>query len=880
MSFILKLTISLILTISFVQAEEKISLQLLWKHQFEFSGFYIAKEKGFYKAEGLDVNIKEYDFGMDITKDVLDGKSDLGIGRSSLVLDKLNGANITILNALYQNSPYVLIAKEREDLKSVKDFKNKKIMLSDASSVAAISSMMHINNIDEGDYQFIPHNFNIDDLINGKVDLMSIYLSNEPYELKEKGIKYTIFDPKDYGFNFYADIIFTSKQYLDKNEKKIQKFQKASIKGWQYAFSHIDETVDFILKKYNSQNKTREALIYEAKALKNLAYDKDTEFGSISELRIKEITNIYRLLGLTNKSNEHLEGFIYEKENLFKQIFTRELLLGIFGLIVFIVFIVLYRQYLLKKQLEKQKELYELVFDNASDGVLLIDAQTGTFVKCNDQIVKILKANSKDDVLSTHPSELSPEFQPDGRSSKEKADSMLAIAMKNGYNRFEWKHKCMNGKEFWVEVSLTKIVVDDKNTFYVTWKDIDKEILAKEQLIDSEKKLQFLNENLEEKIKERTQELEFALRAKSDFLANMSHEIRTPLNGIIGFIDILFKNEKEKDKLKKLAIIKESGHSLLNIINDILDFSKIESNKMIIEKIPIDIHNVFAHVIELFFSKAKERDINIKLNISDDLPVKSLGDSTRLKQIFSNLLSNAVKFSNEGSIIKVNISYLQESKKLYCEIIDTGKGIASENIEKVFKSFEQADSSVTRSHGGTGLGLAISKALIEYMGGEIGVESKLDIGSTFHFTIQLFDVEEKLEEKSTPKLHTKELSGKALIVEDNKTNQMLLRMLLDDLNIESDIANDGLEAVEAVKNKEYDIILMDENMPNMNGIEATKQIRELESKKQSTTPIVAVTANALVEDKKRFLEAGMDDYLSKPIVYSELQRVLSKYLVK
>ena len=876
MSFIFKLTISLILTISFVQAEEKISLQLLWKHQFEFAGFYIAKEKGFYKAEGLNVNIKEYDFGMDITKDVLDEKSDLGIGRSSLVLDKLNGANITILNALYQNSPYVLIAKERKDLKSVKDFKNKKIMLSDASSVAAISSMMHINHIEEGDYQFIPHNFNIDDLIDGKVDLMSIYLSNEPYELKEKGIKYTIFNPKDYGFNFYADIIFTSQQYLDKNEKKIQKFQKASIKGWQYAFSHIDETVDLILKKYNSQNKTKEALIYEAKALKNLAYDKDTEFGSISELRIKEITNIYRLLGLTNKSNEHLEGFIYEKENLFKQIFTRELLLGIFGLIVFIVFIVLYRQYLLKRQLEKQKELYELVFDNASDGVLLIDAQTGTFVKCNDQIVNILKANSKDDVLNAHPSELSPEFQPDGKTSLEKANEMMTIAMQTGYNKFHWKHVRMNGEEFWVEVTLTKFTIDNKVTLYVTWKDIDKEICAKEQLIESEKKLHILNENLEDKIKERTQELEFALRAKSDFLANMSHEIRTPLNGIIGFIDILFKNEKEKDKLKKLAIIKESGHSLLNIINDILDFSKIESNKMIIEKIPIDIHNVFAHVIELFFSKAKERDINIKLNISDDLPVKSLGDSTRLKQIFSNLLSNAIKFSNEGSTIRVNISYIKDSKKLYCEIIDTGKGIASENIGKVFKSFEQADSSVTRSHGGTGLGLAISKALVEHMGGEIGVKSELDIGSTFHFTIQLFDVEEKLEEKSTPEILTRELSGKALIVEDNKTNQMLLTMLLDDLNIESDIANDGLEAIEAVKNEVYDIILMDENMPSMNGIEATRIIRTFDNLKD--LPIIAVTANALKGDKEKFLSIGMNDYISKPIDTDELTLILSKYL--
>ena len=876
MDFLLKFIISFIFTISIIQAEEKISLQLLWKHQFEFAGFYIAKEKGFYQNEGLDVNIKEYDFGIDITKDVLNGKSDIGIGRSSLILDKFNGSNITILNALYQNSPYVLISKQREDLKSVHDFINKKIMLSDASSVAAISSMLHINHVEEDDYQFISHSFNIDDLIENKVDLISTYLSNEPYGLQEKGIKYTVFDPKDYGFNFYADIIFTSKEYLAKNEEKIHKFQKASIKGWEYAFSHIDETVDLILKKYNSQNKTKEALVYEAQVLKDLAYDEGVEFGSISELRIQEIANVYRLLGLTNKLNEHLEGLIYKKENLFRKIFTKELLLTVFSLIVLIIIIVLYKQYLLKKQLEKQKELYELVFDNASDGVLLIDVKTGTFVKCNDQIVKILKANSKDDVLNTHPSELSPEFQPDGKSSKEKADEMIDIALKTGYNRFNWKHIRMNNEEFWVEVSLTKIIIDGQDTLYVTWKDIDKEIRAKEQLIESEKKLQFLNENLETKITERTQELEFAIRVKSDFLANMSHEIRTPLNGIIGFIDILFKTEKEKEKLEKLSIIKESGHSLLNIINDILDFSKIESNKMLIEKIPINVHSIFTHVTELFFSKAKEKDINIQLNISDDLPVKSLGDSTRLKQIFSNILSNAIKFSNEHSTIEVNISYIQDAKKLYCEVIDSGKGMAPENIQKVFKSFEQADSTVTRSHGGTGLGLAISKALVEHMGGEVGVKSELDKGSTFHYTIQLFDAEEELEEKSTPDLHTRELSGKALIVEDNKTNQMLLEMLLDELEIESDIVNDGLEAVEAVKNKVYDIILMDENMPNMNGIEATKIIRTFDNLKD--LPIIAVTANALKGDREKFLSIGMNDYISKPIDANKLTLILSKYL--
>ena len=766
MHILLKVIFFVFLSVVSTQANEKISLQLLWKHQFEFAGFYIAKEKGLYEKAGLDVHIKEYDFGMNIVSDVLNGQADIGIGRSSLVLDKLNGIDITLLSTLYQNSPYVLISKKREDLQSVNDFKNKKIMLSDAASVAAISSLMQIHQIKDNDYIKVPHSFNIHDLIDDKVDLMTIYLSNEPHELQEKGIEYTIFDPKDEGFSFYADILFTSNTYLKKNKNNIHTFQEISRMGWEYAFSNIEETVDLILQKYNSQNKTREALLFEAHSLKKLAYDENNQFGLLDELRIKEIANIYRLLGMTKKTNEHLKDFVYKKENIFERIFRWEVFLTLLLLVVIGISLTLYRQYTLKKQ-----------------NKLLEDAVN------------------------------------------EKTASLLEYTKK---------------------------------------------------LEESEKELQSLNQNLELKIQERTQSLEIATRAKSDFLANMSHEIRTPLNGIIGFIDILYKAEKDAKKSEQLTIVKESGNLLLHIINDILDFSKIESNKMSIEKIPVNLHDIFTHVVDLFFSKAKERDINIQLTIDKGLPLQSLGDSTRLKQILSNLLSNAIKFSYEHTQIQVNISYLEDEDKLYCEVIDEGKGISPEHSKNIFRSFEQADSSVTRIHGGTGLGLSISKSLVELMGGEIGLESELEKGSKFYFTIKLFEVLESIHVSPIESVEDIKFSGKVLIVEDNKTNQMLLSMLLDDLELDIDVANDGLEAVEAVKKETYDVILMDENMPNMNGKEATKIIRSLESSKD--TPIIAVTANALKGDKEKFLASGMNDYIAKPIDADELTIILSKYL--
>ncbi|MBC8236763.1 MAG: ABC transporter substrate-binding protein, partial [Helicobacteraceae bacterium] len=242
MRIFIKISLVLLTTL-IVNANEKVSLQLLWKHQFEFAGFYMAKEKGFYKDAGLDVQIKEFNFGVNIVEDVLLAKSDIGVGRSSLILNKLEGEDIILLNALYQSSPYVLLSLKRPDITEVEDFKNKRIMLSDnLESIAAISSMMKVKNVQEHSYVKVPHSFNIDDLMKHKTDLMTTYISNEPFHLKERNIPYTIFDPKDYGFDFYSDLLFTSQNYLLKNKKKVEKFQEASLKGWEYAFSHIDET--------------------------------------------------------------------------------------------------------------------------------------------------------------------------------------------------------------------------------------------------------------------------------------------------------------------------------------------------------------------------------------------------------------------------------------------------------------------------------------------------------------------------------------------------------------------------------------------------------------------------------------------------------------
>ena len=373
------------------------------------------------------------------------------------------------------------------------------------------------------------------------------------------------------------------------------------------------------------------------------------------------------------------------------------------------------------------------------------------------------------------------------------------------------------------------------------------------------------------------EDLQNVATLKSNFLANMSHEIRTPMNAIIGFIQILIRNETDQKKLQKFNIINESGKLLLKIINDILDFSKLDTKKLLIEKIPYNISKTFKNLQELFQLNAQEKSLEILLDIDKNLPAYTLGDKIRVEQIVSNLLSNAIKFSLNNNKISLRLIHLKSENKMKCEVRDSGIGIPESKLEDIFSPFTQEDSSTTRKFGGTGLGLSISKELCELMNGEIGVKSTLGEGSTFYFILPLYETDCTLQElQNNTSTKIENIHGNVLVVEDNKANQLLVTMLLDEYNLSYTIANDGLEALEILTNEKFDLVLMDENMPNMNGIEATKIIRKTDVIKD--IPIIAVTANALNGDKEKFIKAGMDAYIAKPIDSQELHNMLCKYL--
>ncbi len=290
---------------------EKVSLQLQWKHQFQFAGFYIAKEKGFYKEVGLDVEINEFKCDTDSVSEVTSNQATYGIGRSNLIIHKTKGKKIKLLSAIFQSSPLVLIALPNIGINSLKDLKGKTLMVApDESTTASLNAMLSSQGLTKNDMRIIDYSFNLDDLINRKVDITSGYISAQPYRLKQQGFEPLIFDPKDYGFDFYNDILFTSDDEVNNHPNRVKQFNEASLKGWTYAFEHIDEAADLILNKYNSQNKTKDELRYEAQALKKLAYYKTDKIGTLSQQKIEKIYDIYNILGLV-KQRIDIKKFIF-----------------------------------------------------------------------------------------------------------------------------------------------------------------------------------------------------------------------------------------------------------------------------------------------------------------------------------------------------------------------------------------------------------------------------------------------------------------------------------------------------------------------------------------------------------------------------------------
>ncbi len=377
-----------------------------------------------------------------------------------------------------------------------------------------------------------------------------------------------------------------------------------------------------------------------------------------------------------------------------------------------------------------------------------------------------------------------------------------------------------------------------------------------------------------------------ANQAKSVFLANMSHEIRTPMNGVLGVLNLLLDTPLAPAQREFAIMMKTSADSLLGVLNDILDFSKIEAGKLVFENVTLDLPEIARHAIDLLAGRARDKGIGLNATFDPAVARHFVGDPLRLRQVLVNLLSNAIKFTERGDV-RVEITLVRETDvdvEVRCAVSDTGIGIAEDAQQTLFQSFTQADTSTTRKYGGTGLGLAISRKLVELMGGSIGVNSQPGAGSTFWFTVWLAKAGEEAAAKGpTPARNanagpaTEQTGLRVLLVEDNRVNQFVALRQLAKFGYEAEAVNGGAEAIARHTLAAYDVILMDCQMPEMDGFEATRRIRAWEkAERRPAVQIIALTANAMQGDREMCLAAGMNDYLTKPVDEREMRAALAR----
>lgn len=503
---------------------------------------------------------------------------------------------------------------------------------------------------------------------------------------------------------------------------------------------------------------------------------------------------------------------------------------------------------------------FRVLFEYSSDPYFIYNGEG--VLDCNDAAVKTLGLKTKDEVIGRSLGEFFPEKQADGRVSSYKAEEMDNIAYEHGSHRFEWLHTKTGGEVFPVEVTLTPVVLNNKRVMLTVWHDLTERKRIEQVLIESRKKAEELASQ------------------KQQFLSSMSHEIRTPLNAVIGTTHFLLEDDPKPSQIEKLKTLKFSADNLLSLVNDILDHSKIEAGKVIFNRERFDLLDRLTGVYEVMKIKAESKKIDLQLQIDEEIPHNVTGDPVRLNQILLNLVSNAVKFTEKGKV-EVNAKLLGKTDthaEIQFDVVDTGIGIAAEKLTSIFETFTQANARILNSFGGTGLGLAITKKLVELQGGTISVNSTQGEGSTFSFKMSFkYDTDSEGTEPIDQEEDHSIQGARVLLVEDNPINQKIAGQFLNNWGAQVDFADNGKTALDKVASKAYDFILMDIQMPEMDGYEATRAIRAIDDDYFKNIPIITLTADAFSEVRDRVLEAGMNDYVTKPINPKQFLKTISGY---
>jgi len=712
MHYLSKVIITLILFSQSLLSEtqlKNITIQLSWFNQFQFAGYYIAKEKGFYKNLGLNVEIKPFKFGLDIPKDVADNKIDFAIGRETLILEKLEHKKIVALYALFQTSPLVFLSTKESGVNSLSDFKGKRIMSTiDDAGEASLKAMMTSSNIDFDDLDFLKHTHNINDLITKQTDIISAYVSKSPFELKKKGIAYNLFEPKEYGFDMYSDFLFTSEDLISKDVETVNAFKKASLQGWTYAYSHIEESVGLILKKYNTQNLSKEELVFEAKELKKLSYYNIKTLGSLDKNKLQRINDLYNIMGVLATKID-IDKFIYnENKNVFfdkyisskyQKIFTDYIPMEIIAIFLIIIFLLFYK-YILMQRNDYDNKIY---LESLNEHILVLHTDVkGIITNVSDALCK-LSGYEKNELIGAHCDIFTHEDTDVGLY----ADVLNPLTL-NNFWQGEVKSLKKDGSYYWADLKISALL--DKNGLINRYSS--------------------LRENItERKDKDVTILKQSKLISSGEMITNIAHQWRQPLsevNSVMMGIESDFNNNKmNKQSLEtNLYKIEKLTEYMSKTINDFHNFFRNDKVKT-----SFLISTNLNKALNLFEDSFKNANIKMNLDLIEDVRIETY--EGEILQVLIVLFQNSKDAFIENNIQNpiINIEVSKVDNRLVLLIQDNAGGIKSEIIDKIFEAY------FSTKKLGQGIGLHLSKQIIEdSLHGTLKVQT--DLESTL-FTINI-----------------------------------------------------------------------------------------------------------------------------------------------
>ncbi len=853
---------------------DSVVLQLRWLHQFQFAGYYAAIEQGYYKDVGLQVEINEGGPGVNTIKEVIDGKAHYGVTNSEVLLQRLKGKPVVVLAAIFQHSPLALVIRQSSGITNPQELKGHNIILSQGTRDVEIKAMLLNEGINLKELNIVKSFTTTEDYTNPAIDSFPVYTTNQPFFLEREKVTYSVLKPSTYGIDFYGDCLFTSVQELENNPERVKAFRKASLKGWEYAMEHPALMVDFISNHIGSR-KSKEHLIYEANAMRELILPTLVEIGHMNPGRWEHMAKTFANLNMID-AKPVLSGFIYDPAVQGDTYLRRNLAITIGAVVLFAiiatVLLIFNRRFkheineriAVEQELSESEKRFRTLFEKSAEAMLIIKGET--FVDCNEATVKLFGCENKECVIKAHQSDLSPKYQPDGRSSIEGAQEMIKIAQQQGSHQFEWTHKRPNGELFPAEITLTAISIGDTKLLHTVLRDISAKKKAEAEKQEMEFKLNRAHK----------------MEAIGMMAGGVAHDLNNMLAGVINYPELmLLKLPTDSELRRPLEAIRDSGQRAAAVVADLLTVARgVASTKK-----PCDINLLIKEHLkspECKLLRTSYSEVEFTEQYTTKQPIINCS-AIHIKKALMNLTMNAAEaVGDKGNvIISTRIHQIEQAEGrekdmapgdyVSLTVQDNGSGITDKDLKHIFEPFYTRK---MMGKSGTGLGLAVVWNTVQDHNGKIFVESSPE-GTRF----QLYFPSEKKEIIAQPATDSREnlISNNEhiLIVDDEQHLRDIACQILQDLNYRVDTVGSGEQAIDFVKDTPVDLIVLDMLMePGINGRQTYAKIIEQYPNQKA----IIASGFSKSDDVKIALQLGASEFIGKPYSREQLGRAVKDVL--